>query len=210
MQEKVSHFQKQLLTQTDIKTSSDGISVQTVLRPIESVGCYVPGGQAAYPSTLVMTVVPAKVAGVPRIVVCSPSDAKGKVNPLVLVAADICGVDEVYKVGGAQAIAALAYGTRTIAPVRKIVGPGSKYVTAAKVLVSTDVAIDMPAGPSEVLVLADECADARLIAFDMVSQAEHGGDSVAGLITTSEKLALQVQENLAKVAAVSRKRRKNL
>ncbi len=201
MKEKVNAFQKQLLTQTEIKTSSDGIWVQTVLRPIESVGCYVPGGQAAYPSTLIMTAVPAKVAGVPRIVVCSPPDAKGKVNPLVLVAADICGVDEVYKVGGAQAIAALAYGTKTIKPVRKIVGPGSKYVTAAKVLVSTDVAIDMPAGPSEVLVLADESADARFIAFDMVSQAEHGGDSVAGLITTSEKVALQVQENLATVAA---------
>jgi histidinol dehydrogenase len=201
MQEKVCNFQKQLLTQTDIKTTSDGISVQTVLRPIESVGCYVPGGQAAYPSTLVMTVVPAKVAGVPRIVVCSPSDSKCKVNPLVLVAADICGVDEVYKVGGAQSIAALAYGTRTITPVSKIVGPGSKYVTEAKVLVSNDVAIDMPAGPSEVLVLADDCADARLIAYDMVSQAEHGGDSVAGLITTSEKLALQVQENLQQVAA---------
>ncbi|MCL4429472.1 MAG: histidinol dehydrogenase [Chloroflexi bacterium] len=201
MKEKVNAFQKQMLTQTDIKTTNDGISIQTVLRPIESVGCYVPGGQAAYPSTLVMTAVPAKVAGVPRIVVCSPSDAKGKVNPLVLVAADICGVDEIYRVGGAQAIAALAYGTKTIAPVRKIVGPGSKYVTAAKVLVSTEIAIDMPAGPSEVLILADESADARLIAFDMVSQAEHGGDSVAGLITTSEKVSLQVQENLAKVAA---------
>jgi histidinol dehydrogenase len=200
MQDKVSKFQKQLLTQTDIKTASDGISVQTVLRPIESVGCYVPGGQAVYPSTLIMTVVPAKVAGVPRIVVCSPSDANGKVNPLVLVAADICEVDEVYKVGGAQSIAALAYGTRTITSVRKIVGPGSKYVTAAKVLVSTDVAIDMPAGPSEVLILADESANARLIAFDMVSQAEHGGDSVAGLITTSAKVAMQVQENIAKIA----------
>jgi histidinol dehydrogenase len=203
MKEKVNAYQKQLLTQTEIKTTGDGISVQTVLRPIESVGCYVPGGQAAYPSTLIMTAVPAKVAGVPRIVVCSPSNAKGKVNPLVLVAADICGVDEVYRVGGAQAIAALAYGTKTIKPVRKIVGPGSKYVTAAKVLVSMDVAIDMPAGPSEVLVLADESADARLIAFDMVSQAEHGGDSVAGLITTSERVALQVQETLVKVAALA-------
>ena len=208
VQEKVSKFQKQLLTQTDIKTSSDGISVQTILRPIESVGCYVPGGQAIYPSTLVMTAVPAKVAGVPRIVVCSPSDASGKVNPLVLVAADICGVDEVYKVGGAQSIAALAYGTRTIAPVRKIVGPGSKYVTAAKVLVSKDVAIDMPAGPSEVLVLADESADARLIAFDMVSQAEHGGDSVAGLITNSEKLALKVQENLSRITTLAERSEK--
>ena len=129
MKSRVSAYQKQLLNQTDIKTASDGITIQTVLRPIDSVGCYVPGGQAAYPSTLVMTVVPAKIAGVPRVVVCSPSDSKGRVNPLVLVAADICGVDEVYKVGGAQAIAALAYGTKAIAPVRKIVGPGSKYVT---------------------------------------------------------------------------------
>jgi len=201
IKEKVNTFQKQLLTQTEIKTLSDGIWVETVLRPIQSVGCYVPGGQASYPSTLIMMAVPAKVAGVPRIVVCSPPDTKGKVNPLVLVAADICGVEEIYKVGGAQAIAALAYGTKTIKPVRKIVGPGSKYVTAAKVLVSKDVAIDMPAGPSEVLVLADESAEARFIAFDMVSQAEHGGDSVAGLITTSEKVALQVQENLATAAA---------
>ncbi len=201
MKERVSVFQKQLLTQTDIKTTNDGISVQTILSPIESVGCYVPGGQAAYPSTVVMTAVPAKIAGVARIVVCSPSDAKGKVNPLVLVAADICGVDEVYRVGGAQAIAALAYGTRAILPVRKIVGPGNKYVTAAKVLVSTEVAIDMPAGPSEVLVLADETADARLIAYDMVSQAEHGGDSVAGLITTSGKIAANVVENLEKIVA---------
>jgi len=200
MIDRVNTFQKQLLTQTEVKTLSDGTRVQTVLRPIESVGCYVPGGQAAYPSTLIMTVVPAKVADVSRIVVCSPSDARGKVNPLVLVAADMCGVDEIYKVGGAQAIAALAYGTRTIKQVRKIVGPGGKYVTAAKVQVSADVAIDMPAGPSEVLVLADESADGRLIAFDMVSQAEHGGDSVAGLITTSESLALKVQGYLASVA----------
>jgi histidinol dehydrogenase len=201
MKEKVKVYQKQLLTQTDIKTANDGISVQTVLCPIESVGCYVPGGQASYPSTLVMTAVPAKVAGVARIVVCSPSDAKGKVNPLVLVAADICGVDEIYRVGGAHAIAALAYGTKTIKSVRKIVGPGSRYVTAAKAIVSNDVAIDMPAGPSEVLVLADGSAEARFIAYDMISQAEHGGDSVAGLITTSEKVAKNVQETLTKVAS---------
>ena len=207
MKEKVTGFQKQLL-QTEVKTQSDGISVQTVLRPIESVGCYVPGGQAAYPSTLIMTVVPAKVAGVPRIVVCSPSDAKGKVNPLVLVAADICGADEVYRIGGAQSVAALAYGTRSIKPVRKIVGPGSKYVTEAKLLVSTDVAIDMPAGPSEVLVLADESADPRLIAYDMISQAEHGGDSVAGLITTSDKVAQNVQENLVTVAGKAQRSEK--
>jgi len=201
MHETVNAYQKQLLTQPEIKASNDGFRVQTVLRPIESAGCYIPGGQAAYPSTVIMTAVPAKTAGVQRIVICSPPDGRGKVNPLVLVAADMCGVDEIYKVGGAQAIAALAYGTKTINPVRKIVGPGNRYVTAAKVLVSPDVAIDMPAGPSEVLVLADESANPRFIAFDMISQAEHGGDSVAGLITTSEKVALQVQSNLATIAA---------
>jgi histidinol dehydrogenase len=200
MKNKVSAFEKLVLEQAGFKTSKEGITVQNVLRPIESVGCYVPGGQAAYPSTLVMTAVPAKTAGVPRIVVCSPPNAEGTVNPLVLVAAGICGVDEIYKVGGAQAIAALAYGTETIKPVRKIVGPGNRYVTAAKILVSKDVAIDMPAGPSEVLVLADETANPQLIALDMISQAEHGADSVAGLITTSEKLAEEVQGWLAKTA----------
>lgn len=203
MKQRVSWFQKQLLSQTDIRAFNEGIMVQTVLRPIESVGCYVPGGQASYPSTVVMTAVPAKIAGVPRIVVCSPSDAQGKVNPLVLVAADICGVDEVYKIGGAQAIAAITYGTETIKPVCLIVGPGSKYVTMAKVLVSQDVAIDMPAGPSEVLILADETADAHLVAYDMVSQAEHGTDSVAALITTSDKLAVQVQQQLSGIASTA-------
>ncbi len=203
MKEKVAAFQEQLLNQKEVKTSSEGINVRTVLQPLDSVGCYVPGGQAAYPSTVIMTAVPAKIAGVARIVVCSPSNSEGRINPLVLVASEICGVNEVYKVGGAQAVAALAYGTKSIAPVRKIVGPGSKYVTMAKVLVSTDVAIDMPAGPSEVLILADETADARLIAYDMISQAEHGGDSVAGLITTSKKIAEDVQNNIIEIAAVS-------
>ena len=200
MKQRVSVFQKQLLNQTKIKTFNEGIMVQTVLRPIEAVGCYVPGGQAVYPSTVVMTAVPAKIAGVPRVVVCSPCDTEGKVNPLVLVAADICGVSEIYKVGGAQAIAALTYGTQTITPVHKIVGPGSKYVTIAKVLVSNSVAIDMPAGPSEVLILADQWADASLIAYDMISQAEHGTDSVAALITTSKEIATKVQDQLVKLA----------
>jgi histidinol dehydrogenase len=206
MKVKVEVFEKLMLKQVDFKTSRMGIAVRNVLRPIESVGCYVPGGQAAYPSTLVMTVVPAKAAGVPRIVVCSPPNAEGTVNPLVLVAAGICGVNEVYKVGGAQAIAALAYGTETIQPVKKIVGPGSKYVTAAKILVSKEVAIDMPAGPSEILVLADETANPQFIALDMVSQAEHGADSVAGLITTSQKLAEDVQNWLAKAVAGAERR----
>jgi histidinol dehydrogenase len=200
MKQRVEIYQKQQL-QPENQTNIDGITIKTVMYPLESVGCYVPGGQAAYPSTVVMTAVPAKIAGVKRIVVCSPSNAEGKVNALVLVASDICGVTEIYKVGGAQAIAALSYGTQTIKPVRKIVGPGSKYVTAAKVLVSTDVAIDMPAGPSEVLILADDTADPWLIAFDMVSQAEHGTDSIAGLITTSEQLAETVQKNLVEITS---------
>jgi len=200
IKDKVSAFEKLLLKQAGTKTSNEGLTVQTVLRPIESVGCYVPGGQAAYPSTLVMTAVPAKVAGVPRIVVCSPPNAKGTINPLVLVAADICGVKEIYKVGGAQAIAALAYGTETIKPVRKIVGPGNKYVMIAKIIVSKDVAIDMPAGPSEILVLADETGNPRVIALDMISQVEHSEDSVAGLITTSKKLAEEVRGQLKKMA----------
>jgi histidinol dehydrogenase len=203
MKHRVSVFQKHLLTQTDVKVFNEGIMIQTLLQPLESVGCYVPGGQAVYPSTVVMTALVAKIANVPRIVICSPSNSEGKVNPLVLVTADICGITEIYKVGGAQAIAALAYGTETIAPVRKIVGPGSKYVTTAKVMVSQDIAIDMPAGPSEVLILADQYADARLIAYDMISQAEHGTDSVSALITPSQKLAQNVQDWLTKLTATA-------
>ena len=136
MKQKVGSLEKLTVKDLEILSSSEGVTVRSVVFPVESVGCYVPGGQAAYPSTVVMTTVPAKIAGVPRIVVCSPPDKDGNVNPLVVVAADICEVNEIYKVGGVQAIAALAYGTATIKPVRKIVGPGSKYVTMAKVLVS--------------------------------------------------------------------------
>ncbi|MCW4010956.1 MAG: histidinol dehydrogenase [Candidatus Bathyarchaeota archaeon] len=206
MRERLFSNEKRALRQIGYKTSREGISIQNVMRPIESVGCYVPAGQAVYPSTLVMTTTPAKVAGVQRIVVCSPPTSKGTINPLILVAADICQVNEVYKVGGVQAIAALAYGTETIKPVKKIVGPGSKYVTAAKVQVSKDVAIDMPAGPSEVLILADEKANPKLVAADMISQAEHGTDSVAGLITPSRKLVDAVLRCLDEQSAVAERR----
>ncbi|MBC7130861.1 histidinol dehydrogenase [Candidatus Bathyarchaeota archaeon] len=176
------------------------------MHPIKSVGCYVPGGKAAYPSTVVMAVTPAKLAGVERVVVCSPPTRDGEVNPLTLVAADICKVDEFYKVGGAQAIAAMAYGTETISPVCKIVGPGNRYVTMAKVLVSRDVAIDVPAGPSELLIIADETANPRLLAFDMCAQAEHGPDSVVGLLTTSRELVVKVMTELERLTEnISRK-----
>jgi histidinol dehydrogenase len=206
MRERLFANEKLALQQIGYKTAREGISIHTVMRPIESVGCYVPAGQAVYPSTLVMTTTPAKVAGVQRIVVCSPPTSKGSINPLILAAADICQIDEVYKVGGVQAIAALAYGTETIKPVKKIVGPGSKYVTAAKVQVSKDVAIDMPAGPSEVLVLADEEANPKLVAADMISQAEHGKDSVAGLITPSRKLVDSVLRSLEEQSALGERR----
>ena len=176
--------------------SVDGVDIGCSVRPLGVVGCYVPGGRAAYPSSLVMNVVPAKVADVQRVIVCTPPGEKGVPPALTLVAADICGVDAVYKVGGIQAIASMAFSTETIPKVDKIVGPGNMYVTAAKMGVSGVVAIDKPAGPSEVLILADGAADATLIALDMVSQAEHGRGGVSGLVTTSSRLAEEVSELL--------------
>ena len=200
MKQRLEAVERCILEQAEAEVEFKDIHVRFCLRPIESVGCYVPGGRASYPSTLVMTVVPAKLAGVPRVVVCSPPNVDGTINPLTLVAANICKVDEIYRVGGAQAIAAMAYGTETIKPVKKIVGPGNKYVTMAKILVSRDVAIDTPAGPSELLVLADETADPRFIALDMCSQAEHGPDSVVGLLTTSRAVAEKVVSELERIA----------
>ncbi|MFQ5941578.1 MAG: histidinol dehydrogenase [Nitrososphaerales archaeon] len=173
----------------NIEVRIDGTRISKLLKPVESAGCYVPGGRARYPSTLVMCVVPAKVAGVKRIAVCSPPAKNGTIDPLTLVAADLCGVNEVYKIGGAQSIAAMAYGTETIKPVSKIVGPGSSVVTTAKALASSKVPIDMLAGPTELLVFADEEAHARSIVLDIISQCEHGVDTLCGLITSSKRLA---------------------
>lgn len=174
----------------------EGVGIECTVRPLRSVGCYVPGGKAVYPSSLVMNVVPAKVAGVKEIIVCTPPGRDGSPSPLTLVAADICSVDAVYKAGGAQAVAAMAYGTETIPRVDKIVGPGNRYVTTAKQVVSNVVSIDKPAGPSEILVLADGNADPRLIALDLISQAEHGEGGAYGLVTTSTVLADEVDETL--------------
>ena len=170
--------------------------------PIQSIGCYVPGGRAVYPSTLLMTVVPAKIAGVPKIVIASPPTYKKDINPLILVTADICDVQEIYRIGGAQAIAAMAYGTESVSSVLKIVGPGRGYVTTAKMLVANNVAIDVPAGPSEVLVIADDSANPRYIALDLISQAEHGEESIAVLITTSNDLVSKVIGELKKMLKV--------
>jgi len=167
------------------KTTLKGVRFLELWRPVEKVGVYVPGGKFAYPSSVLMTIVPAKVAGVDRIAMASPP---GKLNSEVLVAARICGVEEIYRVGGAQAIASFAYGTRTIPKVDKIVGPGNVYVTTAKRLLFGDVGIDMLAGPSEILIIADGNANPDYIVSDLLAQVEHGGGATARLITTSRKI----------------------
>ncbi len=184
----------------------DGVMLGQKVTPIARVGVYVPGGKAVYPSSVLMNVLPAKVAGVEKIVMTTPCNKEGKVNPATLVAADLAGVDEIYKVGGAQAIAALAFGTESIPKVDKIVGPGNIYVALAKKAVFGHVSIDSIAGPSEILVLADETANPRYVAADLLSQAEHDELASAILITTSEELAKQVSKEVEQFTAeLSRK-----
>ncbi len=173
----------------------DGLIVGEKYVPLEKVGVYVPGGKACYPSTVLMNVVPARIAGVERIIIATPPSPDGKINPYVLAAADTAGAHEIFKIGGAQAIAAMAFGTKTIPAVDKIAGPGNTYVAAAKLLIQqkTDVGIDMLAGPTEIVIIADEKANAGFVAADVLSQAEHGSDSAAIVITTSGKLARDVR-----------------
>ncbi|MFB0563692.1 MAG: histidinol dehydrogenase [Candidatus Lokiarchaeia archaeon] len=170
-----------------------GVNVSQIIRPLERVGIYVPGGRAAYPSTVLMTAVPARLVGVEQIIVCTPPQEDGAVNPAVLVACNEGGVTDIYRVGGVQAIAAMAYGTELIPKVEAIFGPGNIYVTAAKILVSKAIRIDLPAGPSELLVISDESGNPKFIAADLLSQAEHDPQARVILITTSESLALQVE-----------------
>ncbi len=175
------------------KTETEkGVQVWREFRAVERVGLYAPGGKAAYPSTVLMLGIPAKIAGCPEIILCSPPDKNGRLNPAVLVAADLVGIKKIYKVGGAQAIAALAYGTKTIPRVLKIFGPGNQFVTAAKLLLYGQVDIDMPAGPSEIMILADQSAVPKWVAADLLSQLEHGPDSQAVLVTPSRRLANEV------------------
>jgi histidinol dehydrogenase len=166
----------------------DGITINRDFIPLESVGCYIPGGVVRYPSTVVMSVTPARVAGVKKIIVVTPPNKNGMIDPLTLVAGDICGIDEFYKTGGAQAIAALAYGTESIPKVDKIVGPGGSFVTLAKLFVSDTVSIDMIAGPTELAIIADLTANPDLVASDLISQAEHSPETMCCLITSSAKL----------------------
>jgi histidinol dehydrogenase len=182
-----------------ISFSSYGVKIQRMIQPISNVGCYIPGGKARYPSTMVMCAVPAKVAGVNRIVAISPPLKDGTIDPLTLVSAEICGVNEFYKIGGAQGIAALTFGTQSINKVNKIVGPGGIFVSIAKTLASTRVSIDMVAGPTELVIYADAKADARLIAMDIISQAEHSYDTFCGLVTTSKEVAVQVNAEIQSI-----------
>lgn len=187
-------------------TSEDGVILGQKVTPLDTVGVYVPGGKAVYPSSVLMNVMPAKVAGVKNIIMCTPPGKDGKVCPTTLVAAKEAGVDKIYKVGGAQAVAAMAFGTESIPKVDKIVGPGNIYVALAKKAVFGYVSIDSIAGPSEILVLADETANPRFVAADLLSQAEHDELASAILITTSMELAKKVSKEVDKfVAVLSRK-----
>lgn len=187
-------------------TTEDGIILGQKVTPLETVGVYVPGGKAVYPSSLLMNVLPAKIAGVSRIIMCTPPENNGKVYPSTLVAAKEAGVDEIYKAGGAQAVAAMAFGTESIPKVDKIVGPGNIYVALAKKAVFGYVGIDSIAGPSEILVIADETANPRFVAADLLSQAEHDEMASAILITTSQTLAEQVSAETDKfIQKLSRK-----
>jgi histidinol dehydrogenase len=188
---------------TGIISSTDGVTIERTVKPIDSVGCYVPGGKARYPSTLIMCAVPAIVANVSRIAVVSPPMKNGNIDPLTLVAADICGIDEVYRVGGAQAVAALAYGTKTIKKVDKIVGPGGLFVNIAKSLVSKKTAIDMIAGPTELLIYADSTSDPKFVVRDLISQAEHSQDTICGVVTTSRDLIGKLENEIARALNTS-------
>jgi histidinol dehydrogenase len=176
-------------------------------QPIEKVGLYIPGGTAPLLSTVLMLAIPARLAGCREIILCTPPDARGRVDPAILYCAGILGIEKIYRVGGAQAIAAMAYGTETIPRVDKVFGPGNQYVTVAKQIVSLeDVAIDMPAGPSEVAVMADDGADPSFIAADLLSQAEHGRDSQVILVATTEELIEKVRDELDRqLAALPRR-----
>ena len=193
---------KQIPNEWNIEVNP-GSTAGQIVRPINSAGCYIPGGRAAYPSSILMTVIPAKIAGVDKVVCVTPPQKDGKILDAILVAADIAGADEIYKVGGAQAIAGLAYGTESIPKVEKIVGPGNIFVTAAKKLVYGQVDIEFPDGPSEVLILADESANPEFLATDILAQAEHDPNASCFLVTNSKDLALKTDEFVRELTKVA-------
>jgi histidinol dehydrogenase len=201
---------KLLRNLSKVVTTSNGIRLARVIKPLDSVGCYIPGGMARYPSTVIMCATPAKIAKVNRVVIACPPLKDGSIDPLTLVSADLCDVDEIYKVGGAQAVAALAYGTETISKVAKIVGPGGMYVNIAKIMVSKQVGIDMIAGPTELVIFADSTADPLIIAKDLIAQAEHSPDTLCGLVTKSKNLVKLVSKYLEDILSDNNLPRKEI
>lgn len=201
--DQIRDFHERELAQSWFTAREDGTILGVKVTPVPSAGIYVPGGRAQYPSTVLMNAVPAKVAGVKRIVMVTPPQKDGGISPYTLAAAKVAGVDEIYAVGGAQAIAALAYGTQSIPRVAKITGPGNAYVAAAKRLVSGDAGIDMVAGPSEVCVLVDSSADATVVAADLMAQAEHDPLAACYLVTCDPDFAKKVQERIEVLVAAS-------
>ncbi|HUH99919.1 MAG TPA: histidinol dehydrogenase, partial [Nitrososphaerales archaeon] len=199
---RIRRTQGQLLSRLPFSYVAEGYVIRCVVRPLDSVGCYIPGGRASYASTVLMTAGLAKLAGVKRVVICTPpaSDKGLRISDSILAAAHLCGVNSVFRVGGAQSIAAMAYGTESIPKVSKIVGPGGLYVSAAKKIVSADVPIDFLAGPTEMVVVGDAKADARLAAWDIMGQAEHGQDSICGLVTWDEGFAKGVKKIVDEVS----------
>ena len=194
--ENIRAFHSQQVRQSFILNNQRGVVMGQKVTPVDRAGLYVPGGTAAYPSTVLMDAIPAKIAGVPEVVMVTPPGADGKVNPAILAAASVAGVDKIFKLGGAQAVAALAYGTESVPKVDKIVGPGNAFVAEAKKQVFGVVSIDMIAGPSEILIVADDKSDPRCVAADLLSQAEHDRLASAVLVTDSADLALAVQAEL--------------
>lgn len=195
--ENITRFHTAQRTERISVTTSPGVECWQEKRPIEKIGLYIPGGTAPLFSTILMLAVPANIAGCKEIILCTPPDKEGKINPAILYAASLCGISRIFKIGGIQAIGALTFGTQTVPKVYKIFGPGNQFVTVAKQLATKhDVAIDMPAGPSELLVVADDTANAAFVASDLLSQAEHGADSQVILVSTSEKLLDAVEEEI--------------
>lgn len=204
----ITKFHQAQITQKVSVTTTVGVQCWQEKRPIKKVGLYIPGGTAPLFSTILMLAIPAKIAGCKEIVLCTPPDKAGKIHPAILYAAHYCGVTQIFKVGGIQAIAGMTFGTESIPQVYKIFGPGNQFVTVAKQLATKHgVAIDMPAGPSELLVVADDSADAAFVASDLLSQAEHGADSQVILVSTSKELITQVEKEIElQMSTLSRKR----
>ena len=204
--ENIRLFHEKQLREDWSITIKKGVNAGQIYRPIESIGIYIPGGRAIYPSTVLMAVIPALVAGVKKIIMCSPPQKNKKIAPEILVSANECGVKNIYKVGGAQAISAMALGTMTIPKVQKIIGPGNRWVNASKQILRDIVAIDNPAGPSEIMIIVDDSAPVNYVILDLISQVEHDPDNIGIVISTSKKIIEEIQKKIKSFIDQSKRR----